>query len=453
MIKIIPLGGAEDIGASCIYLNISGTGIMLDCGIHPKKKGTNALPKFDLIENLPLDYVFVSHAHQDHIGALPYLIKKFPHVIIYTTPQTQEIAALTLHNAVSILEKESKDDILEPYTHEEIDLLVKSMNAVDYNDEIDLKGIRHKSDEMINVYLYDAGHILGSASILVTFKEHSIFYTGDIKLSPQSVMNGAELPSKKVNTIITETTYGSISSSSIASMDEESAKFAKECNKIIRQGGSILIPVFALGKMQEILTLIYNLMKKGKLTDMPIYTGGLGPKISKVYDKSRFVVKRKEKDLELSQIEQIDLYDIKDYQHFVRNPGIVIASSGMILENTTSYQLVKFWLKQQKFAVFFVGYIDEDTPGYQVLNSSENNKVKLTDFEEEIISKCSIERFNFPSHSTRNELLRIIQKYKPDNIILVHGEESSRDWMGYNILKSFPNSKVYAPGIGSEIVI
>lgn len=77
MIKIIPLGGADDIGASCIYLNIDGSGLLLDCGVHPKENGMDSLPKFELIENLPLDYVLISHAHQDHIGALPLLIKNF----------------------------------------------------------------------------------------------------------------------------------------------------------------------------------------------------------------------------------------------------------------------------------------------------------------------------------------------------------------------------------------
>ena len=101
----------------------------------------------------------------------------------------------------------------------------------------------------------------------------------------------------------------------------------------------------------------------------------------------------------------------------------------------------------------FVGYIDEDTPGFKVLNALKNEPVKINEFEDEILTKCTIEKFNFPSHSTREEILNIIKKYKPKNVVLVHGENDSRDWLGFNILKSLPNSKVYAPGIGSEITL
>jgi Cft2 family RNA processing exonuclease len=117
----LPLGGADEIGASCFYLNISGTGILLDCGIHPRKNGFEALPDFEPLNNLPLDYAFISHAHQDHIGSLPFLIQKFPHVVVYSTPQTREIAEITLHNAVNILAKnEAPDSNFKIYTHEEL---------------------------------------------------------------------------------------------------------------------------------------------------------------------------------------------------------------------------------------------------------------------------------------------------------------------------------------------
>ena len=125
MIKFLPLGGANDIGASCFYFNFSGTGILLDCGIHPRKKGLESLPKFELLNDLPVDYVLISHAHQDHIGSLPFLIQRIPHAIIISTAQTKEIAQITLHNAANILTNiQDEQTELKIYTHEEIDLLV-----------------------------------------------------------------------------------------------------------------------------------------------------------------------------------------------------------------------------------------------------------------------------------------------------------------------------------------
>lgn len=453
MIKIMPLGGAEEIGASCIYLNIDGTGLLLDCGVDPKKKGLDSLPKLKLLDNLPLDYVFISHAHQDHIGGLPILIKQFPHVIIYTTSQTQEIANLTLHNTVSILEKEFDDPSLLLYSHKEIDMLVRSIIAVDYDDEIELKGMRHKSLEPLIVKFYDAGHILGSASILIRYKQRSYFYTGDIKTSPQQLLSGAKLPNYLFDAIITETTYGSIPVKKLPKLQDEKKRFAKAMNKIIGGGGSVLIPVFALGKTQEILAIIFSLMKKGELTEVPIYTGGVGTKISNVYDKNRFKVNVRDKNFELGDVPQEELYEINDPTHFNRNQAIVLAASGMMIEGTSSYKLAKHWLRHKNFGIFFVGYVDPDSPAYKISSAQINEKIKFSELSDPAEVKCVVDKFSFPSHSNRKEVFDLITKHNPKQVILVHGENSSRDWFGFNILKEYPEIKVYAPDIGSEIKI
>ena len=127
MIRFLPLGGADEIGANCYYLNINETGIILDCGMHPKKAGIDAFPKFGLLKDKPVDYVLISHAHQDHLNALPFLIKEFPHLRIVTTPQTRAISELTLHNSISILKNQIKDDSFSVYSHEEVDLLIQSI--------------------------------------------------------------------------------------------------------------------------------------------------------------------------------------------------------------------------------------------------------------------------------------------------------------------------------------
>lgn len=453
MVKLIPLGGCDDIGASAIYVNIDGTGILLDCGTHPKKNGEESLPNLNLLNDLPLDYVFITHAHQDHIGAVPYLIKKFPHVLVYSTPQTQELANLTLHNAVSILEKEMDSESQLLYTHEEIDLLVKSIIAIDYNDEVEIKGLRHKSLEPIYINFFDAGHILGSASILIKYKHKSLWYTGDIKTTSQKILSGAKTPHYSIETVITETTYGSIPLKDLSTLNEEEERFAREVNKIIAKGGSVLVPVFALGKTQELLAVIWNLMLQGKLTDVPIYTGGIGSKISKVYDKNRFLVNVVDKNFEISDIPQENFYEFKNADVYRNKPGIVLAASGMMIKGTKSFELAKYWIRQNDFGIFFVGYVDEDTPANRVLVSSKGEKIKLSDFFDPVERKCEVESFRFPSHSNRKEIFELVTKLKPDNIILVHGESTSRDWFGFNILKEHPNIKVYAPDAGSEIII
>ncbi len=438
-IKFLPLGGADEIGASCFYVNIDGTGILLDCGIHPRKTGYESLPKLDALKDLPVDFCIVSHAHQDHIGALPILIKQIPHVRIYATKQTVEIAEYTLHNAVKILRDSFGDTPELLYTHEEVDLLVRSMNDYRYNETFEIIGMRHNSNESIKVRFYDAGHILGSASILLEYKGKRIFYTGDINLNPQSLMQPALPPSKPVDILITETTYGTKNINDFKAWEKESDRFVEYLNSILNKGGSVLVPVFALGKTQEILSTLHKKLLKKKLTETIFYTGGLSSKINRLYDKNRFLVNYSDPDYELANIEQSDAYQINDLQTYVKNPGVVLVSSGMLLKNTFSYSLLSYWLRQSKFGIAFVGYLDPESPAHKVLTAGKGNKVEL---REKIEIKCSVAKFSFTSHARGDQLINLIDNLKPSRIILVHGEETSKDLIGFKLLDKFPNIKL-----------
>ncbi len=450
-IKFLPLGGAEEIGANCYYVNISGVGIILDCGIHPQKTGTEALPAFDLITDKQLDHVLISHAHQDHLGALPFLIKLHPYLRITTTPQTRALAEVTLHNTISILKEQvPKTDKLDVYTHEEIDLLIRSINYKSYNEDFEVSGYSYR-DEKIKVQFFDAGHILGAAGILLESGGKKIFYTGDIDIDNQELIPGADLPDTKIDTLILETTYGSTDSSSILKWHEESQRFASLVNKILNDGGSVLVPVFSLGKMQELLTTIWNLMCSGKMTQTEIYTGGVARKISRIYDYNRYSVRSINPELEISNIPQNDLYEATQPGNFFKNPCIVLASSGMMIEGTASYNLARHWIKQSKSAIFTVGYMEASTPGYKFANAKKGGRIQLNEFTSEEI-KCSIENFRFPSHSRREGLLEIVHKLHPENVILVHGEPESISWIGAEIIKSYKSTKVYVAKLGYEIV-
>ncbi|MEJ2616800.1 MAG: MBL fold metallo-hydrolase, partial [Ignavibacteriaceae bacterium] len=164
---------------------------------------------------------------------------------------------------------------------------------IDYkscNEKFEVIGYRN--NEKTEVEFFDAGHILGSAGILIRHRKSkkNFFYSGDINLKNQPMIKGAVLPNSKIDFLILETTYGATDSSYISDWNMQADRLASSINKIFNEGGSVLIPVFSLGKTQEILKTLWNLIQTGKIANTDIYTGGLGTKINRVYDYNRYVV-------------------------------------------------------------------------------------------------------------------------------------------------------------------
>ena len=253
--------------------------------------------------------------------------------------------------------------------------------------------------------------------------------------------------------MILETTYGSTDSLTLHDWNKEADRLASSINKIFNAGGSVLIPVFSLGKTQEMLKTLWDLILKGKLANADIYTGGLGKKINRVYDYNRYVVNMNDPEFELNSIPQKNLYEIEDPNDFFKSPCIVLASSGMMIEGTPSYKLAKRWIKQKNCAIFTVGYMEESTPGYKFANASMGDKIKLSEFEKEEEIKCIIEKFRFTAHSKREDLIDIVRRFKPESVILVHGNPMQLIGLVSSILKEFKTTKVYKAEIGKELML
>lgn len=323
----------------------------------------------------------------------------------------------------------------------------------EYRNQFELNSYHQLKNSDVNITFYDAGHILGSAGILLENNNYKIFYTGDINLTDQTIQPKAKLPEEKIDTLILETTYGATDSDLLLNWQAESLRFAEESNKILNNSGSILIPVFSLGKMQEMLATIWQLMQKRKLTTVDIYTGGIGTKINRVYDYNKYVVSRIDKEFELISIPQKDYYEISSPEDFFSNPCIVLASSGMMIKNTASFNFAKRFLKQKDSAIFIAGYMDPESPGYTIANSERGDKIHLTDFDEAAEVKCEIKNFKFSAHARREDLLRIVDKLKPDNVILTHGDDEAIDWVGSSILKKYKSIKLQIAEVGKELKI
>jgi Cft2 family RNA processing exonuclease len=154
---------------------------------------------------------------------------------------------------------------------------------------------------------------------------------------------------------------------------------------------------------------------------------------------------------ELSDIPQQDLFELEKTGGVPIHPSIVLASSGMMMEKTMSYRYAPRWLAEKKHAIFIVGYMDPRTPGYRLSRSTRWEKIRLSDYHLEQTVQCSVDQFRFTSHARRERLLDIIRNTKPKQVILVHGDQSSIEWMGHSIMQLLPDTIIHTAEIGRWI--
>jgi cleavage and polyadenylation specificity factor subunit 3 len=221
-------------------------------------------------------------------------------------------------------------------------------------------------------------------------------------------------------------------------------------SQTLAAGGSVLIPVFALGKLQEILSMVWDAMRDGRIPTVDIYTGGMGRRISEVYDQFATSASRTRSDDSIKNIPQRELprRDGLFSAKFFREPSIVLASSGMMQEGTASYLLAQRWLREANFAICFVGYTDPRTPGYVVSHATRGERIRFGSMRRDVPVRCTIERFRFSAHARRDELLSIVERLRPKQVVLTHGDEQAMSAFGQLILESFPETIVSAPELG-----
>lgn len=444
------LGGGHEIGANSYFISINDTNIILDSGLHPRQKGSFAFPDYESIKNEKIEHLIISHSHTDHIGSLPYFLKYFPYAKIYSTKPTLSLAEVMLNNTTRILKEEFElefdKSMISNYKEETLNIIPMIMKRHDYNEKVFLSEV---INENISFEFYDAGHILGSASILINAGGKNIFYTGDINLRNQTLIPKAELPKHKIDILITEST--NCAAHNYPDYKEETERLAAFINRVINKGGSVLMPSFALGKSQELLMHVHTLMKKNIIPHVPIYYSPMAKAINDVYDDYNYTINRVKKGLKLSEIE-FTLLNRRDSTRgdFYKHPSIVIATSGMMMPRTASYNIAKQFLLRSNFGIAVCGYCDPDTPGYLIKNAKHNELLYLNNFESPIDVNCEIGSFRFSSHSRKEELENMIESLDPDTIIIVHGDENAINALGNETVKKYPSKRIIAPEKGKS---
>ena len=443
--KLIDLNADGGIGANSLYVQLGDFHLVVDSGLHPKKVGRLAAPNLRPLQGVKLDLIIITHCHLDHIGSLPLLMRAQPDVPVIMTLPSHMLIERMLHNSANVMVREREEKGIADYplfTHDEIDRVAPRMYPLGFNSPKKFSGAK---DE-IEFTFHPAGHIPGAAGVEITHKHRRIFFTGDVLFNTQRILAGAKFPSGKFDTLITETTHGATEKPPGHSRSQEMIRLVDTINATIQRGGSVLIPVFALGRMQEIMAILHDARKFNKLVDCPIFSTGLGIDIADYFDQ----ISKKTGLVHFTRTILKELKVRKSPRDLVpgKEPGqqgIYVVSSGMVVENTPSYILASCLAGSAKHSICFVGYCDPDTPGGHLLAANQGEEFLFAGVNVKTRLRANIERFEFSGHATRDELLDFAVKTQARSIVLTHGDPPARAWFKERLEVLMPHSKVLDP--------
>ena len=311
-----------------------------------------------------------------------------------------------------------------------------------------------KNRDKLEVKLHNAGHVVGASAIELIHNKERILFSGDVLFDDQRTLAGAELPTYKIDTLFLETTRGETQRPTGTSRDSEIEELINNIKKIINNGGSCLVPVFALGRMQELFKLIHESIEDGTLKKIPVYSKGLGMDICNYFDKIN-----KSTGLVNFHSEILNSLNVKPPEQKLRpgrdikKKGIYILSSGMLIEKTPSYNIAASLLAHESNGIFFIGYCDPDTPGGKLINKKSNESFFFNSLDYLCPVRASIKKFDLSGHADRDSLVEYAINSKAKNIILNHGDVNARNWFKDRIKQINPSANLLDPKPGLKYTI
>lgn len=442
------------IGANCYRLDLPEGSVLLDCGMHPEHAGMDATPLLEDLDGVALRSTILTHAHQDHVGCLPLLQARQQGMPVLMTEGTARISDIMLHNSVNVMMRQQEELKLPDYPlfgHRGVELSSRKWRHCPLERPLDLDGNR-TADEGTTVTFHDAGHILGSTGVMIRSEGKSFFYTGDVNFEDQTIQTGARFPEEPVDVLLMETTRGDAPMPEGSTRVTEEERFAKAVASALEKGSSVTVPVFALGKTQEIMALLWKMQRERVIPPIPIYIGGLGSKITAVYDTMASRVSRNLPRLQL--MNEVAPYVAGGSEISSLNPrksAVYALSSGMMTEHTLSNIFARKVLPDPGQHLFFVGYADPSSPGGRVRKASEGDLIDLGPPGTPVPFRCHREIFTLSAHARREDLLSYAVKVRPKTILLVHGDDPAVEWFQRELYAALPGTRVIAPPPGQAI--
>uniref|UniRef100_A0A914Y1J2 Cleavage and polyadenylation specificity factor subunit 3 n=1 Tax=Panagrolaimus superbus TaxID=310955 RepID=A0A914Y1J2_9BILA len=413
VLQFIPLGSGQEVGRSCHFLNFKGKKILLDCGIHPGMHGIDSLPFLDYVDVDEIDLLLITHFHLDHCGALPWLLTKTAfRGRCFMTHASKAIYRILLGDFVKVAKNGPGGDRIL-YTEDDVEKSMSKIECIDFKEQKEVNGVRFRA--------YVAGHVLGACMFMIEIDTVRILYTGDFSCEEDRHLRAAEIPEVTPDILISESTYGT---QSHESREVREQRFTDTVKEIVSRGGRCLIPVFALGRAQELLLILDEYWHAHpELHTIPIlYASSLAKKCMSVYQTFVNGMNSKVQRNLINNNPFVfkHITYLKNSDHFDDvGPCVILASPGM-LQPGLSRQLFEQWCPDSKNGCIVAGYCVEGTLAKHILSEPEEI-VTLTG--RRIPVRMQISYISFSAHTDFNQTSDFVTRLKPHHIILVHGEQ------------------------------
>src|SRR5260370_16093953 len=359
------------------------------------------------------------------MGKFPVLMRWQPQGRVFMTEPTVEIGSVLLHNSVNVMtrQREELGTTLYPlFTHREADRAADRWQSCALRQVYTLSGERapNADGDAVTFEFFDAGPVFGSTGILIRAEGRTLFYTGDVNLDDQTIAQAAVFPKEKIDILVMECTRGDTAVPATWSRASEEQRLAQSIENAFARGGCVLIPVFALGKTQEVLGMLYKLRRE-KILDFPIYIGGLSSKISEIYDRRARMGRRQLPRLQLlDELRPFVLNAETIHDARTRAGRVYALSSGMMMPKTLSNIFAQRIVDQPRHSIFFVGYADPESPAGILRNAQANEQVTLDPVESPRPVRRHIHQFQFSAHASREALIGFADRLGPEKIVPVH---------------------------------
>jgi len=425
-VRLTFLGGARQVGRSCILLQTTNSKILLDCGIDVAASGKEKFPEFSIPEFdiNQIDAVIISHAHLDHVGLLPYLYKMGYKGPCYMTAPTRDIAALLSLDFIGVAYKQATKPL---FSSTDVKEMVKHSICLNYNEVTDIS-------PDIRITFYNSGHVLGGSMVHINIGNglHNLLYMGDFKFAKTRLLDPAITNFPRLETAITESTYGA-KTDILPPRRTTEETFIKMVKETIEKKGKVLIPELGLGHAQETILRVEEAIRKGDLPKVPMYIDGMMWDINAIHTAyPDFLSGRvrnsifQDKNPFTSEIFSRVGSPQERKKVIEGGPCIVIATSGMLVGGA-SVEYFKHFAENKNNLMILSCYQGPGSLGRKLQEGEKQVIIEDDTRKREINVKMRVELLTGLSpHAGRNEILNFFNncKPKPKRIIVNHGEVS-----------------------------